>query len=60
MVNHLIEGDTRVGWAVRDVKSNARIAFKEVQEQQVDARGRGLTGADRHLEKRLDDAFVVN
>ena len=60
MVNHFIEGNAGVGWAMRDVKLAAQVAFEEVQEQQVDAHGRGLTGVDGHLEKRLNDAFVVN
>ena len=49
-----------MGRAVRDVESQVRVAFKEVQKQQINACRRGLTRVDGHLEKGLDNTFIVN
>ena len=59
-IDRLVEGDTGMGWTVQKVEPNARVVFKEVQKEQVDACGCGLAGADGHLEERLDNTLVVN
>ena len=59
-INCFVEGDAGVRWTVGEVEPNAWIVLKEVQEQQIDACGRGLAGADGRLEEGLNDALVVN
>ena len=59
-VDCLVEGDARMGWAVRDVELYAWATLEEVKEQKVDTRGSCLTGSGGHLEEGLDDSLVVN
>ena len=46
MIDLLVERNARVGWAIGDVDTEIWTALKEVVEEEVNAGGSGLAGAD--------------
>ena len=49
MIHVFIEWNTQVGWAVGDVDAEVLPVLEEVVEEEVNAGGGGLTGADMHF-----------
>lgn len=49
-----------MGGAVRDMDAEVRPSLKEVEEKQVDAHGRHLTGADMCFQEGLYNTLVVD
>ena len=45
-VDLLVEGNARVRWTVGDMDTEIRMALEEVVEEEVNASGGGLAGAD--------------
>ena len=46
MINLLVEGDARVRWTIGDMDTEIWTALEEVVEEEVNASGSGLAGAD--------------
>ena len=46
VIDLLVERDARVRWTIGDMDTEIRTALEEVMEEEVDASGGGLAGAD--------------